>query len=216
MLNKTMTILKKNIGFLVFILMLTSIRWSIADHYHVPSGSMLPTIHIGDEIFVNKTAYQLKIPFTNISLMETGKPKRGDVIVFKYPKDESTLFVKRLIGLPGDTIEIRDGFVQITSHKTGKSLLKTLGVATLRNGIRFFTERGHSKMYAIQKTSKRKQTYGIRIIVPDNQYFVMGDNRDNSNDSRYWGFVPKKNIKGKGNNIIANLSLDWDRMGLRL
>ncbi|HWU42713.1 MAG TPA: signal peptidase I, partial [Bdellovibrio sp.] len=106
-------ILNKNKGFLCGIFILLAMRWSFADQYRVPTGSMEPTIHVGDHIGTNKMAYDLKIPFTEKSLIKTGDPQRGDIVVFIWPGDEKTVFVKRLIGLPGDHLQISDGFVTI-------------------------------------------------------------------------------------------------------
>ena len=115
-------VLLENKGFILFLLFFFSIRWSIADHYRVPSGSMLPTIEIGDHVLVNKMAFDIKIPFTDYVVAENEKPKRGDIIVFKYPKDPSINYVKRLIGLPGDYIEIVDGFIKINGKVTISSI----------------------------------------------------------------------------------------------
>lgn len=139
---------------LALIVGLLAFRWSFADHYRVPSGSMLPTIQIGDHILTNKMAYDFKIPFTELSLAQTGEPKRGDVIVFRYPQDESINFVKRVAGLPGDSVLVDQKLV----------------------------------------------------IVPQDMFYVLGDNHDNSLDSRYWGFVPRKNIKGR---VLASLGTSF-------
>ncbi len=183
---------------LALILALIGFRWSFADHYRVPTGSMLPTIQLGDHLFTNKMAYDFKIPFTEIILAHTGEPNRGDVIVFLYPKDESINFVKRVVGLPGETLKIENNKIVINDIELNEAYLPK---------------------------SFRQPVYKhlFEIIIPSDMYFVMGDNRQNSLDSRYWGFVPRKNIKGKASNVMWNISfnkiiphMNLDRIGQRL
>ena len=173
---------RNNLSTLTLILLLVAFRWSFADHYRVPSGSMLPTIEIGDHLFTNKMAYDLKVPFTNTTVWSFSEPAQGDVIVFKYPKDESVLFVKRVIALPRQTLRVAGGLVYIDG--------KLLSENYLPSEIRGFTE-GE-----------------FEITVPDNMYFVMGDNRLNSSDSRVWGFVPRENIKGRATRVLWNIEFN--------
>ena len=116
-----MNILKKNRGFILFVILMFSVRWSIADHYRVPTRSMISAIEIGDHVFVNKMAYDIKLPFTNIVLHKRTDPKKGEIVIFENPKNPSINFVKRLIGEPGDKISIRDGFVFVNDELTLKS-----------------------------------------------------------------------------------------------
>ena len=127
-------------------------RWSFADHYRVPTGSMLPTVHIGDHVLVNKMAYDLKLPFTDIVLKEMGEPKRGEIIVFKYPKDPSLNYVKRLIAIPGDRVEIYNGFVKVN----GKITLET--PAALRDNM--------------DKLANLNSKFAYREILGDKKYSV--------------------------------------------
>ncbi len=175
--------LAKNRSTLSLILILFAFRWSFADHYRVPTGSMLPTIQLGDHILTNKMAYDFKLPFSEISLTKTGEPARGDVMVFIYPKDESINFVKRVIGLPGETIEIRSNCI----HINGEPIFEN-----------YLTEEARNTVYEKD----------IRIEIPNDMYFVMGDNRENSLDSRYWGLVPRKNVKGKALGVLWNISFN--------
>ena len=152
------------------------IRSFIVQAYRIPSGSMLETLQIGDHILVNKMSYNVRIPFTDIVLFYTGEPKFGDVVVFRYPEDPSKDYIKRLIGLPGDTIELR-------------------GKALYRNGKLVSEPYVHYEHPEITDRPLIDQ-FGP-ITVPENSYFMLGDNRDNSEDSRYWGFVTKDALLGK-------------------
>lgn len=144
---KLLPALNKNLGFLVFALSLFSVRWSLADHYRVPTGSMKPSIEIGDHIFVDKTAYQLKIPFTNIPLVKTGKPSRADVVVFTAPLSEQTRMVKRAIGLPGDTIKIENGFVSVNGFKEAYAPIKYFN----KEALIHFHVKILERSYAVQR-----------------------------------------------------------------
>lgn len=166
----------------LMIIALLAFRWSFADHYRVPTGSMLPTIQIGDDIFTNKMAYDFRIPFTEWKLARTSDPQRGDIVVFNYPVDETINFVKRVIGLPGDALKIQDNKITINEVELDETYLPP----ELKNRI---------------------YEHQIEVVIPPDMYFVMGDNRANSLDSRYWGFVPRKNIKGKAQKVLWNVSL---------
>ena len=115
--------LRKNRSFFLFILVLFAFRWSFADQYHVPTGSMEPTIHVGDRIFVNKLAFDFTVPYTNLKVLQTGEPERGDIIVFRSPEENGMNLVKRLIGLPGDHIVLENGFITINGEKVGGSAI---------------------------------------------------------------------------------------------
>jgi len=154
------------------------IRTFVVQAFKIPSGSMEPTLLVGDHILVNKFIYGVKIPFIRKTLIPISKPQRDDVIVFIYPHDTSKDYIKRVIGLPGDRIEIFDRKININ----GTLYDDKHGVySEVRNG-------GPLNM---AKNRNRP------IIVPENHLFVMGDNRDHSSDSRVWGFVPLKSVKGK-------------------
>ncbi|MBL6988592.1 MAG: signal peptidase I [Bacteriovoracaceae bacterium] len=189
-----------NRGFILFALLLFSIRWSFADHYRVPSGSMLPTIQIGDHLFVNKMAYDFKFPFTDFVLKKTNRPKRGEIIVFKYPKDPSINYVKRLIGLPGDTIEVFNGFIKVNGKLTLINPHKKSKLA--------YQEKLGERVFQVQRDPLMFRKHHLKFIVPKGKYFFMGDNRDNSSDSRVWGFVPREYLKGKVTNVTVSIVLD--------
>lgn len=175
--------LNRNKSTLAWILVLVAFRWSFADHYRVPTGSMLPTIQLGDHILTNKMAYDFKLPFTEWSLTKTAEPRRGDVLVFMYPKDEAINFVKRVIGLPGETLKIENNKLYINDEELGEEYLPTAA-----------------------RTAIYQQQF--EVTIPEDMYFVMGDNRENSLDSRYWGLVPRKNVKGKAIGVLWNISFN--------
>ncbi len=139
------------------------IRIFIVEPYEIPSGSMIPTLHIGDHILVRKFEYGIRLPLVNKYIITWNKPRRGDIIVFRYPLDQSKNFIKRVIGLPGDTVEIREKMIFIN----GKPLKDLYG------------------MYKDRRILPNRDEFGP-IVVPHGYYFVMGDNRDSSNDSRMW------------------------------
>jgi signal peptidase I len=175
------------------------IRAFVVQAFKIPSGSMIPTLQIGDHILVNKFIYGLKIPFTDKKLFDFKTPKRGDIIVFKYPGDEDRDFIKRLIGLPGETVEIRGTQVVIN----GNPLEEPYAIFNEHNLLRNSGYSGDS--------------YGP-VKIPPHHLFVMGDNRDNSMDSRVWGFLDDGKVKGKAFIIYWSWNRDshwvrWRRIG---
>lgn len=152
------------------------IRTFIVQAFKIPSGSMIPTFQIGDRIFVNKFIYGAKVPFTDIRLPAVRQPKRGDIIVFVSPEDTSKDFVKRMIADSGETVEIREGKIYINGVLITEP-------ASIR-AVTYYNMGDYGKEGMITK-------------VPEDSYFVLGDNSESSRDSRYWGFVPKKNLLGK-------------------
>lgn len=172
------------------------IRSSILGAYKIPSGSMLETLQIGDHLFVNKLSYDVKIPFWGKSIFAVGDPERGDVIVFKYPKDESIDYIKRIVGVPGDEIAVID-----------KQLYRN-GEPVKEDYIKFTSSMFESPRDAMPP-----------VRVPKDKFFVMGDNRDNSQDSRYWGFVDRDAIRGKAFIIywswegsFPKVEIRWNRL----
>lgn len=208
----------KQLAVAIFIVMF--LRSSIIEPYKIPSGSMIPTLFIGDHIFVNKFSYGFKIPFTEFFLDKPiyvgtqSLPARGDVIVFRYPRDESINYIKRVVGLPGDTISIREKVLYINDKPV---LVETLKDAHLESGIEseddkrsltLFTERLEGSPHPVlyQMGSMLSSDYGP-VEVPQAKILVLGDNRDRSSDSRIWGFVPMENIKGKAMFVWLNFLL---------
>jgi len=160
---------------IIALLLAVVIRIFVVEPYKIPTGSMRTTLMEGDIILVNKFIYGARIPFTGLRLPGLRKPERGDVIVFIYPVDKKKNFVKRLIGLPGDALEIKDGSVYVNGSPLAGAVFNK----------RYYYNRG--------PFGKDGET----IIVPKDSYFVLGDNSANSQDSRYWGFVPAKNLVGR-------------------
>ena len=175
------------------------IRTFVIQAYKIPSGSMKPTLLIGDHILVSKFNYGVKLPFIRSTLIPIGTPKRGDIVVFIYPEDRSKDFIKRLVGLPGDTVEIRDKQILLN----GQPWKETHGV--------------HSDSLIIPGAVQPRDNFGP-VRVPEGSLFVMGDNRDESYDSRFWGFVDMKDVLGKALIIYwswnhEDYSVRWGRIG---
>lgn len=197
----------------VMVLILCCLRSAVADWNVVPTGSMKPSIIERDRIFVNKLAYDLKFPFTKIHLLEWGNPKRGEVVVFDNPKD-GVRMVKRVIGEPGDTIELRNNVLIVNGKVASYGSLEddTRDQVQLKERAThdYLREQMDGQSHPIIRTPDTyspKSTFGP-VTVPAGQYFLMGDNRDNSADSRWWGFCPRKNIVGRSSAVV--LSLDYD------
>lgn len=166
------------------------IRTFVVQAFKIPSGSMEPTLLVGDHLLVNKFLYGTKIPFTDIKVLPIRQPERGDVVVFIYPVDPSKDFIKRVIGLPGDKVEVINKKVYV-------------------NGKAVPDPHAHfAEDLILPKGSEPRDNYGP-VTVPPDSLFVMGDNRDRSYDSRFWGFVKKTEIKGKA--FIIYWSWDKDR-----
>jgi len=204
----------------LLLLAVFAFRSTFAEPYAVPTGSMEPTILPGDRLFVSKMAYSLKLPFIGISVLETGKPQRGDIIVFKYPRDPSIDYVKRLIGLPGDQIEVNDGKITLN----GNPLPLSEPVNSSDDRTMTYRESLDQVVHFVQRLPHVPMSQTQKIIVPEKHYFFMGDNRDNSNDGRYWGFVPEEYLKGKALRIWFSLNsqnsglptVRWERIGNKL
>ncbi|HEY7087518.1 MAG TPA: signal peptidase I [Tepidisphaeraceae bacterium] len=183
---------------LILVIALTSFRSAVADWNDVPTGSMKPTIVEGDRIFVNKLAYGLKVPFTTLHLFRWDAPQRGEIVVFNSPADGMRL-VKRVVGLPGDVVEMVDDHLVINGKPLDYQLAADGSIA----------EALGTGPHAIQVLPQIRalRTFGP-VTVPPGEYFVMGDNRDNSNDSRFIGTVPLSQIVGRSSEVV--LSLDPD------
>jgi len=210
--------------FLIAAIVALFIRQFIVEAFKIPSGSMIPTLTIGDHLLVNKFIYGPRVPFTDTRIFVWKEPKRGDVIVFKYPDDEKKDFIKRVVGLPGDKLEI----------KKGKLLINDQLVPVVETGEYVDKEHRFGKGYDIKAKLLEEQlgnvTHKIQylrdqsdydfhaVLVPKDSVFVMGDNRDNSQDSRFWGFVKYNKILGRA--LIIYWSWDgngrwvrWERIG---
>lgn len=191
-------------GTLILLLMLCAFRSAIADWNDVPTGSMKPTILEGDRVIVNKLAYDLKIPFTNVKLLKWGNPERGDIVVFYSPVD-GTRFIKRIIAVPGDEIAVLNNQVILNGEPQTISKDNIFCDYNLRNMT--LQENLAGRTHSIMLTPENKSIKFLNPTkVPDDSYFVMGDNRDNSFDSRYFGFVTRDSILGQGTAVAFSLN----------
>lgn len=197
---------------LVILIVIGSFRSAVADWNDVPTGSMKPAILEGDRIFVNKLAYDLRIPFTDWRIVEWSGPARGDVVVFFSPDDEVRL-VKRVVGLPGDTIELRRNRLLINGEPVTYGPLDQATINQIKTDqqprYRFETESLGDHAHPIMTTPLRPSRQSFRpVTVPENQYFMMGDNRDRSRDSRWFGFVDSRRIVGRAVGVAISLDPD--------
>lgn len=168
------------------------LRSFLVEPFQIPSGSMLPTLEVGDFILVNKYSYGLRLPVFGTKVLSVGDPERGDVMVFKFPADGYTNYIKRVIGLPGDRIRYHDKTLYINGEEVESQFVAALPPVEL-----FRETIGDVTHQMFETMGKRDPRAEGEWQVPEGQYFVMGDNRDNSNDSRYWGFVPEELIVGE-------------------
>lgn len=186
-------------AFFPVILIVFLIRSFIVEPFRIPSGSMLPTLHIGDFILVNKFAYGIRLPVINSKIVDTDRPRRGQVMVFRFPGNPSINYIKRVVGIPGDHILYKEKRLYINGNPVEESGGRPYFFASAGDGqgegLRL-TENLEGVKHDIL-TTDRPDMPVPEIVVPDGEYFVMGDNRDHSNDSRYWGFVPDRNLVGR-------------------
>jgi len=207
------------------LLIVFTIRSTIVEPFKIPSGSMIPTLYVGDFIFVNKFAYQLRVPFTElfdnpITIIDRGLPKRGDIIVFRYPRDTSIHHIKRVVGLPGDKIEIKDKVIYVNGEATKSTEVTKLREETILKDVgdnkydpeymRMYEEKLGDHEHLMMTDDRNDYIRNFdEITVPPGRLFVMGDNRDFSNDSRFWGFVPVENVAGKAMVIWLSMWLNF-------
>ena len=202
--NKIMRAWNEYRGFALFVVLMVVFRSAFADWNVVPSGSMKPTILEGDRILVNKLAYDLRIPFTHITVHTFANPKRGDIVVFDSSAADTRL-VKRVIGLPGDTVAMRDNRLIINGIEARYSNIERRSDAVLvTESYPGLSER----IELVPAGVSRLSSFGP-VKIPKGHYLVLGDNRDNSADSRVYGFVPRDEIVGNAKTVV--LSLDYDR-----
>jgi signal peptidase I len=224
---KFLAFLKENKAFLIFVAFLFIFRGAIADWHPVPTGSMKPTILEGDVVWENKLAYDLQIPFTDISLIRLGEPKRGDIIVFTSAAAKKRM-IKRLVGLPGETIEVKNNQLFINGKISDYTHPKDQALEPKReidkeSGIYAMESRDDLKAHVVQvkphhyanplRNYPPQQQLGHPCVndlnrpikIPEDHYFVMGDNRDNSADSRCYGFIPRSEIRGHATSTVMSV-----------
>jgi signal peptidase I len=194
--------------FLLMILIVSSLRSALADWNDVPTGSMKPTIQEGDRVVVNKLAYDLKVPFTTIKIVGWDDPKRGDIVVLFSPVD-GTRLVKRVVALPNDQVEMRENQLYINGQVAKQSPVATTELADYGRAYVFAENlQGHTHKMMVTPEIPAVRSFGP-VVVPKGNYFVLGDNRDNSNDSRFIGFIERRRIVGEA--VAVAFSLDRAR-----
>lgn len=206
--------------FSVFLIVLV-LRSFVVEPYRIPSGSMLPGLQIGDLILVNKFAYALRWPVWHNAIIHTGTPERGDVVVLQYPVNPHADFIKRIIGLPGDRITYLNRKLYVNGKPVPVTYLSSLiePVNSTSALTDLSKETLGSKQFQIYTMPSSQQNVDFSdVVVPAGEYFVMGDNRDNSDDTRYWGFVPADALIGKAFLIwmswdSEHYSIRWNRIG---
>ena len=215
----------ENRGFILFLFLFGLFRTAIADWSPIPSGSMRPSLLEGDMVLVNRVAYDLKIPLTDIALTRIDEPRRGDIVVFYSPKD-GTRLIKRLVALPGDTVQMRKGVLIINGeaaqYSEGVQVQEPLDGATSLPALRLrehLGERDHAVQWLPSVPSLRSMP---ALRVPEGHYWMMGDNRDNSADSRYIGPVPRHLLVGRAHHLVLSVAFKenwlprWERFGMPL
>lgn len=213
----------------VSVVLFALIRTFLVEAFKIPSGSMENTLQVGDFLLVNKLVYGAEVPFTHKRLPRLREPRRGDVIVFEYPVDLTKNFVKRLVGLPGDTLEMRNGMLIRNGIALSERYVEHTEPDIDPGGEDFVWQRN----YVVRTANAASAYHPSRnnwgpLVVPQEKYFVLGDNRDNSLDSRYWGFVPDSLVKGRPFVIYYSYAPDtvdtfawlthirWTRLGERI
>ena len=212
-MNSITSVIKNNKVFIIFIFFLFVFRGAVADWHPVPTGSMKPTILEGDVVWENKLAYDLQVPFTSISLARLGEPKRGEIIVFTSGAANKRL-IKRLVGLPGDTVEVVHNRLYINGEAAkyeqinDESLFPKRDIDKERGGVyavESLSEIKPSHVVQVKEDSKNPLQNFQKITIPEDHYFFMGDNRDNSADSRYYGVVPRSEIRGHATSTLMSI-----------
>lgn len=207
--------------FPVFLIVLL-LRSFLIEPFRIPSGSMMPTLLVGDFILVNKFVYGIRLPVSDYKIFQVSQPERGDVVVFRYPLDPSTPFIKRVVGLPGDRIAYYNKVLYINGQQADQRLVGTYtghGSGANMTGASLKQETLKPITHPILIQTGYPSVDG-KLVVPEGHYFVLGDNRDNSRDSRYWGTVPEELLIGKAFAVWMNWDLgngiDWTRIGMSI
>ncbi len=209
--------IKQNRGFLLFLLAFGFMRTAVADWNPIPSGSMRPTLLEGDVVLVNRVAFDLKVPLTDVSLLRLGEPQRGDVVTFTSPGDGARL-IKRLVAVAGDTVEMRDEVLiingAVATYSNPRDVTEPVGNGRNTPAVQS-TEQLHGSERTVQffPDVAAKRNFGP-VTVPKDSFLMLGDSRDNSIDSRYYGFVPRHLLIGRAHRILV--SADTEGWRLRL
>lgn len=210
-------------SFFPILLLVFLMRSFLYEPFRIPSGSLEPTLLVGDFILVNKYYYGLRLPIAHELIYKNHEPLRGDILIFRWPPSPSFDFIKRVIGLPGDHISYINKVLFINNHEIPQTFNQN--ITDTEDGMTFNVVQKEEDLLGVKHQIFQiidRLSYDFKdIVVPNNMYFVMGDNRDNSMDSRYWGFVADKNIVGKGDYIwmswdSENKEIRWDRLFKRI
>lgn len=211
-------------SFFPILLIVFFLRSFLFEPFRIPSGSLEPTLLVGDFIIVNKYDYGLRLPILRKQLFAVGEPKHGDIMVFRYPVDPSMYFIKRVIGVPGDHISYIDKIVYVNGQKASQQFVKDTTDTDEEGAVLSVVQKEENLLgvkHDIFQDPQKPNDDFKDVIVPPGMYFMMGDNRDASADSRYWGFVPENNIVGKASLIWMNWDasakfpnkIRWNRIG---
>ena len=215
-------------SFIIAVGLFLVIRAFFVEAFKIPSGSMEKTLLVGDFLLVNKLVYGAQIPFTNRHLPAIRPPARGDVVVFQYPLDPSKNYVKRLVGLPGDTLAMQDGVLYLNGVVREESYVLRTEPDSDPSTDDFRWQRNYLIKTAQASAAHPSRNNWGPLVVPERNYFVLGDNRDNSSDSRYWGFVADSLVRGQpfvvyysyapdsGSSFSWLTSIRWERVGERV
>lgn len=182
-------------SFFSVLLIVLILRSFLFEPFKIPSGSMIPTLEVGDYIAVNKFSYGLRLPIVGTEIVPIGEPQRGDIMVFRYPLKKTMNFIKRVVGLPGDTVTYENNSLYINGNKVDTEFVAQM--PPQQPVIRILDETLGEHTHKIHIDTRRPAAPANTWVVPQGHYFVMGDNRDYSSDSRVWGFVPENHIVGK-------------------
>ena len=201
--------LKNNRGFVIFLLCLGLFRTAIADWNPIPSGSMRPNLLEGDVVLVNRLAYDLKVPLTDIIVARIGEPQRGDIVTFSSPKD-GTRLIKRIVAIPGDVVEMRREVLRVNG-RTARYADAARVAEPVEHGVAQALQMNETigaqtRRIQVLEGVPARDSFGP-VTVPDGQYLMLGDNRDNSADSRYFGFVPRELLIGRAMRILVSADI---------
>jgi signal peptidase I len=216
-------------SFIIAVALFLLIRAFFVEAFKIPSGSMEGTLLVGDFLLVNKLVYGAEVPFVGKRLPRLEQPARGDVIVFQYPREPEKNYVKRLVGLPGDTLAMRDGVLMLNGRPQRERYVSHTDPNADPGGEEFRWQREHLvRSASAQPVDHPSRNNWGPLVVPESSYFVLGDNRDNSADSRYWGFVPDSLVRGRPMFVYYSYAPDtahhfawlsgirWYRLGERI
>ena len=195
--NKKGTWRQALVTFLSPIFIVLVLRWAVVEPFVIPSGSMIPNLLVHDHILVQKFAYGLHIPFSNSWLVQWRSPQRGEIVVFKYLENPDVYYIKRLVGLPGDEISVNSGRIQVNGQEWTLKEMPAVLDSEIWNSFNYYKEdNGHTE-YTVRFLEPESAGDPQTFKVPEGHYFFMGDNRDQSSDSRVWGFVKNEYLVGK-------------------